>query len=136
METEKILVKNNMPHIKDWPHPDPKTDTLTLMPGLNEIPREMVDWIEKASPKDSSWWWCLDNGQIEYVEYETEQGEKSMGGFDDLTNLKAEDAIEMVRGTHNMDVLRVWQAQESRKTVSKAIIDKIAQMTPPPKAKS
>jgi len=136
METEKILVKNNKPHIKDWPHPDPKTDALTLMPGLNEIPREMIDWIEKTSPKDASWWLALDTGEIEYVEYQTEEGGKSTGGFDDLTNLKTDDAIEMVRGTHNMDVLRAWQAQESRKGVSKAILDKIAKMTPPPKVKS
>lgn len=129
---EMRLVRNNMPHIKDWPHPDPKTDPITLMPGLNEIPAKLVDWIERVSPKDASWWLALDNEEIEYVEYEMEDGGKATG-FADLTKLKADDAITMVNQTHNMDVLRGWQAEESRKGVSKAILDKIAKMTPPKK---
>lgn len=141
--TPMRLVRNKMPTILDWPRLGRK-DGITLKPGINEITQEQLDWIEGEENKDAygklqppgnkTWTFYKRKGQIEIVELETEDGEKTSNlSFDDMHDLKTDDAIDLVSGTNDMDTLKAWQIKETRKGVGKAIAEKIKTLTPPPR---
>ena len=88
-----------------------------------------IDWIE--SQNNSSWIHWFETGALEYVELETEAGEKTSElGFDDLESLRSDEAIKLVEGTNSVDTLRGWQMKETRKGVGKAIMDKLDKLLP------
>jgi len=125
----KCLIRNNEPNIKDFPSVDSRRQPLVLIPGINEVDKEMVDWIE--AQQNTSWIHWFETRVLEFVELEKTTGEKTSEiGYDDLLELRSDDAIKLVEGTNNLNALLHWQRVEKRKGVGNAIMDKLAKLRP------
>jgi len=107
MSKKIYMLKNTRPTLISL------SDGVVLMPGLNKID-------EKIRNKDSfkkSIKLYLEHSYIEEVSYDAEEGSKG----ESLKDLKAKDAIEVVKGTFDVEKLADWLDVESREGVKKAI---------------
>ena len=62
-------------------------------------------------------------GKSKYVT--VQKGNEEKEGATNTTDLNANEAIELVKETFNIDLLKGWQEQDSRKTVLQAIDEQI-----------
>jgi hypothetical protein len=102
---------------------------LKLMPGMNEVDSELLA-AAQAHPQFKQW------GMLGWI---TAKGVKAApapvpaslpeGGGDkapeDLSKLKAGEAIELVGKTSDLDTLERWLGVEDRATVTKALAERI-----------
>lgn len=132
----KRLVRNTSKTAMDWVSPVQKNPGIMLMPGINEVDQEQIDWIENQSNSDGTkgnklWLFHKRKGTIQFVALETEAEETTSAlSFSDMHDLKTDDAIALIQDVHDLGVLEAWQRNEERKGVGAAISKKIKEMTP------
>jgi hypothetical protein len=151
-----MLVKNNLPTVLDFgnvPHGTKLHDpggknhgvfipALQLMPGANEVDPEAWEmWTTGraasvgAGGKPAGLNWHLAQKNVEVVKVEVEAPDKDGHSVvktvsaDDFADLKADDAVDLVKETFDIAMLKVWLAAEEdgkdRITVESAIDDQI-----------
>ena len=112
MSKKIYMLKNNKPTLITL------SDGVVLMPGLNKIDEKILqkDSFKKASKL------YLEHSIIEEVSYEAEGD----SGSKNLRDLKAKDAIEVVKNTFDVENLAEWYDVETREGVKKAIKSQLA----------
>jgi len=89
------------------------SDNVILMPGLNKIEDKI---LKKESFVKSSKLY-LDNSYIEVISYEAEEGSNGKS----LKDLKAKDAISVIKETFDVETLSSWLEVENRDGVKKTL---------------
>lgn len=112
MSNKIYMLKNNKPTLITL------SDGVVLMPGLNKIDGKI---LAKESFKKSAKLF-IEHSIVEVIEYDAE-GE---GESKSLKDFKAKDAIEVVRGTFDVEKLAEWSDVETREGVKKAIKKQLA----------
>ncbi len=144
-----VLVKSNLPTVLDFGSPphgttlkDPggknhgvKIPGFQLKPGVNEIPLEAWEMWTTGRAKCAGLDWHLSEKHIEVVKVEVEAADESGHSVvkaisaDDFVDLRADDAIPLVKETFDVTMLKTWGKTEhdgrDRVTVLEAITEQI-----------
>jgi hypothetical protein len=151
-----MLVKNNLPTVLDFGSPlgttlkDPggknhgvKIPGLQLLPGMNDVdPAAWAMWTGEgraaskgAGGKPAGLDWHLQEKNVEVVKVEVEPADdaghsvvKTVSG-DEFADLRAEDAIAVVKETFDVRLLDTWGEAENdgkgRRTVLAALEEQV-----------
>jgi hypothetical protein len=94
---------------------------VNLIPGVNEIIEPEWNKLKEIKEVQEK----IDEGVLVIVS-EPKPGKKTEQGLPkELTPMIAGDAIDLVSGIVDLDVLKAWEKKEKRNTVIKAIKDQI-----------
>lgn len=84
-----------------------------LIPGGNDVTENELERIQAHKLAR----FLIEKGELVVPE---------QGKAKDITNLNATEAIELVKDTFNIQLLKDWEEKEQRKTVLKAIEDQVS----------
>lgn len=123
-----MLIKYNKENMLSIPVNGNSTNTVRLMPGISEFPKEIFDAV-KDHPQVKM---LVESEMIEFIEVKTEKKgkakEKVLGKNDEpvsLSELSEKNAKKLIKDTFVMEMLERWELEETRVSVKKVLDAKI-----------
>lgn len=100
------------------------TKTLEIKPGVHPIPDEDAAWLQQHPDYQR----FVDMGALTLSGEAAKPGEAAPPG-DDLKEMNTDEALEVIKASSDVAELERWDAADARKTVSRSIKERIAELT-------
>lgn len=139
-----MLIKNNLPTVLDFGSPngttlrDPggknngvKIPGMQLIPGTNEVDPETWEMWTNGRAKCAGLDWHLAEKNVEVVKVEVEPADKDGQSIvktvsaGDFAELKADDAIALLKETFDLAMLKEWGNAEHREKNRVTVLDAV-----------
>lgn len=105
---------------------EPQRDTITLLPGINEVSADEWELMKLHIERD------IAMGDIQVLQFKTAQGSnKPAHRVETIRDLPPKEAIALLKDTGNPETLQRWYSEETRDEVRSALKTRMEELHTP-----